>query len=155
MPHDDNHHPDLPVSIPSYLEREPHMVAVLDWFVLEGAHHDEARFGGEVIDALTLDDIDYYYSDPTKDFDHYIVEIVALASIGAPFDIDTVHELVAPIASTLEGHDLEIEVDDQCDGIIVWVVCRLTPDELDPGAAGRRLTPFIALAKQVRDRVGS
>lgn len=168
----DELNPDHPFSAHNHIDLEPHMVAVLDWFILQGAEHDETRFGLESIDAVTLGEIDYYYSDPTKDYDRYIVEVTALAVQGAPFEMDTIRKMVEPVASTLDGNDYEVEVSDDVEdpediedsediqdsdevGTNVWVTCRLAEDELVPDRIGPRLSTLVTLANQVRALVVS
>lgn len=156
----DELNPDQPFSAHNHIDLEPHMVAVLDWFILQGAEHDETRFGLESIDAVTLGEIDYYYSDPTKDYDRYIVEVTALAVQGAPFEMDTIRKMVEPVASTLDGNDYEVEVSDDVEdsddiGTNVWVTCRLAEDELVPDRIGPRLSTLVTLANQVRALVVS
>lgn len=150
----DRPNPDLPFSAHNHIEHEPHMVAILDWFILEGADHDEPRFGLEAIDGVTLGEIDYYFGDPTENFHHYIVEVTALAVLGAPFDTDTVREMVAPVADGLDGHDYEVEVTNEVD-LTVWVTCRLAEVDLAPDRLGARLGELVTLAKRVRALVAS
>jgi len=152
LTHDHDKNP--PFSVHNIIEPEPHKVAVLDWFILEGADHDETQFGLEAIDGVTLDDIEYYFGDPTENFHHYIFEVTALAVLGAPFDTDTVREIVAPVADGLDGHDYEVEVTNEVD-LTVWVTCRLAEVDLAPDRLGARLGELVTLAKRVRALVAS
>ena len=149
-----DHNENTPFSVHNIIEPEPHMVAVLDWFILEGADHDETRFGFEALDSLHLAGIDYFYGDSTCLVDHHVVEVAGLASLGAPYDTATLLSMVEPLASLLDGHNLDIEVSGDEEQAI-WVTARLSDLDLTPETIETRLGELVALTARVRDLVRS
>ena len=152
LTHDQN--PNTPFSVHDHIEIDPHMVTVLDWFILEGGDHDETQFGLGSIDAVTLDGIDYYFGDSTCDVDHHLVEVAALASLGAPFDTGTLWSMVEPLATRLDGHNMDIDVSGD-EEQAVWVTCRLSDLDLVPDRIGLRLGELVTLATKVRALISS
>lgn len=150
-----NHHiPYVPFLVYNHLENARYMVSVVDWFILEGADHDETQFGGKLLDRVELRGIDYFFGDTTCDVDHHIIEVAALAVLGAPYDAATLWSMVAPLAQSVDGHNLEIDVDHHED-TAVWVAARLSDLDLSPGRIDERLRELVELAERVRALIES
>jgi len=145
--------PNVPFSVHNIIEPEPHMVAVLDWFILEGADHDETQFILETLDTLELGGVSYYYGDPTCEFTKYLAEVAAIPALGSPYDAETLWAMVEPALADLRGTELEIEITDDDGTGTVFVVCRLASDEIESGALDARLAEMVALTTRVRDLV--
>lgn len=146
--------PHVPFLVYNHIENSQHMVSVVDWFILEGASHDETRFGQELLDRVELRGIDYFFGDSTCNVDHHLVEVAALASLGAPYDTATLWSMIAPLAETLDGHNLVLDLwgdEEQA----VWVAARLSDLDLAPGRIDERLAELVTLAEHVRDVIAA
>ena len=135
---------------------------VLDWFVLEGAETDEVIIMQEEIHNLLLGEIEYfvgpqtcwspgYYVVPT---DGCIVELGALAVLGAPYDAEQLRAMTAHISHDVNHHFLDLEIPEDSSGTI-WLIRRFTQAQLDSEDFHDTMKQFIDLSTKVRDAVVS
>lgn len=133
---------------------------VLDWFVLEGAETDEVIIMQEEIHNLLLGEIEYFVGPPTcwspgyyvEPKDGCIVELGALAILGAPYDADQLRAMTAHISHDVDRHLLDIEIPEDPSNSI-WVIRRFTQAHLDSEDLHETMKQFIDLSVNVRAAV--
>lgn len=128
---------------------DSNIVTVLDWFVLEGGHHNEQVLGEENLDEAELGGIRYFIGEPTSALDSGdVLEIAALVTEGSPLGATGLRACAGPAVAALGLEDERLIVEFPAgESADMWVALRLRQAELDdPELLDSRMRALVALA---------
>ena len=157
---------------------EEDILKVLDWMIMAGAEYDhEGYLNGDYLEEFLLGDIQYFMGEATceavemsqeeiartedyrSQMEHHDFEIVALAALGAPFDVATLSSMVAHLQPTvvekyispshteIECKPVCLEVKEEEGSVNVWAVQRFKVGDVDKENFHVTMTAFVALAE--------
>ena len=128
---------------------DSNIVTVIDWFVLEGGHHNEQMLGEENLDEAALGGIRYFIGEPTSAVDSGdVLEIAALVTEGSPLGSAALRACTEPAVVALGLADERLLVEFPAgESADMWVALRLRQAELDdPELLDSRMRALVALA---------
>ena len=157
---------------------EEDILKVVDWMILAGADYDhEGYLNGDFLEEFVLGDMQYFMGPATcaaaarsqeeiertgqdrSQMDHHDFEIVALAALGAPFDVATLSPMVAHLQPTvvqkyispshteIECQPVCLEVKEEEGSVNIWAVQRFKVGDVDKENFHGTMTAFVALAE--------
>jgi hypothetical protein len=134
------------------LETNPHFDLVRAWFDARGASGDHTPDLEEELDQRQLDDVEYYFGEPTCAVDDHVLEVAGLVSLDKVYEPD-VFERYRPGGGRAHGHTFSVEHVTSPQPA-VWVARRFTEHDLADGIFDTHMEELIDIVVALRHDLG-